>query len=87
MHHAGFDDDAPYKTKRLKTLVKEKGTRDDLQAVQTAIIRLKQTNSYKSWLRKSGPIPLDKSVRNALEAMIKRGLMEVEVFIEANKTS
>ncbi|EHZ2653557.1 hypothetical protein K5N43_000890 [Vibrio vulnificus] len=87
VHHAGFDDDAPYKTKRLKTLVKEKGTRDDLQAVQTAIIRLKQTNSYKSWLRKSGPIPLDKSVRNALEAMIKRGLMEVEVFIEANKTS
>ncbi|MBF4274719.1 Qat anti-phage system QueC-like protein QatC, partial [Vibrio anguillarum] len=81
VHHAGFDDDAPYKTKRLKTLIKEKDTRDDLQAVQTAIIRLKQTNNYKSWLRKSGPIPLDKSIRNALESTLKRGLMEVEVFI------
>ncbi|MBF4247735.1 hypothetical protein EA004_22580, partial [Vibrio anguillarum] len=72
---------------RLKTLIKEKDTRDDLQAVQTAIIRLKQTNNYKSWLRKSGPIPLDKSIRNALESTLKRGLMEVEVFIQANKTS
>ncbi|MDH5923679.1 hypothetical protein L8R85_21860 [Vibrio splendidus] len=87
VHHASFIDDAPYKTKRLKMLVKEKDTRDDLQAVETAIIRLNQTNNYKSWLRKSGPVPLDKSVRNALESMIRRGLMEVEEFIKANKTS
>lgn len=87
VHHAGFDTDAPYKVNKLQTLIKEKNTRDDLQAVQTAIIRLQQTNNYKSWLRKSGPIPLDKSIRDALDAMIKRGLMEVDIFIKANKTS
>ncbi|MCH2085754.1 MAG: hypothetical protein MK175_01095, partial [Pseudoalteromonas sp.] len=85
--HAGFTQDAPYKTKRLRGLIKEKDTRDDLQAVQTAIIRLKQTDNYRSWLRKSGPIPQDKDIREKLESTIKRGLAEVELFLQADKSS
>lgn len=85
--HAGFTQDAPYKTKRLKGLIKEKDTRDDLQAVQTAIIRLKQTDNYRSWLRMSGPIPQDKHIREKLESTIKRGLAEVELFLQADKSS
>ena len=85
--HAGFTQDAPYKTKRLKGLMKEKDTRDDLQAVQTAIIRLKQSDNYRSWLRKSGPIPQEKDIREKLESTIKRGLAEVELFLQADKSS
>ncbi len=85
--HAGFTQDAPYKTKRLRDLIKEKDTRDDLQAVQTAIIRLKQSDNYRSWLRKSGPIPQEKDIREKLESTIKRGLAEVELFLQADKSS
>lgn len=85
--HAGFTQDAPYKTRRLRGLIKEKDTRDDLQAVQTAIIRLKQTDNYRSWLRMSGPIPHDKHIREKLESTIKRGLAEVDLFLQADKSS
>ena len=85
VHRAGFSIDAPYKTRRLDALVKEKEARDDLQAVQTAIIRLKQTGNYRSWLRKSGPIPQDPAIREELVSTIKRGLAEVETFLNARK--
>lgn len=87
VHHAGFKDDAPYETKRLKGLMKEKNTRDDLQAVQAAIIRLKQDNNYRSWLRKSGPIPQNADIRDKLTSTIKRGLTEVEDFLQADMKS
>lgn len=85
VHRAGFSIDAPYKTRRLDALVKEKEARDDLQAVQTAIIRLKQTGNYRSWLRKSGPIPQDPGIRDKLVSTIKRGLAEVETFLNARR--
>jgi len=68
-------------------LIKEKDTRDDLQAVQTAIIRLKQTGNYRSWLRESGPIPQDKGKRALFESTINRGLAEVGEFIMADLRS
>jgi hypothetical protein len=86
VHHAGFTNDAPYKTQRINGLIKLKDTRDDLQALQTAIIRLKQTDNYRSWLRKSGPIPQDSGTRDNLASMIKRGLAEVEAFLNAEKS-
>lgn len=86
VHHAGFTVDAPYKTKRLKGLMKEKDTRDDLQALSTAIIRQNKTNNYKSWLRQSGPIPEDITIRNQLESTIERGLTEVDTFLKSEKT-
>ncbi len=86
VHHAGFIVDAPYKTKRLKGLIKEKDTRDDLQALSTAIIRQNKAKSYKPWLRQSGPIPEDITIRNQLESTIERGLKEVETFLKSEKT-
>jgi len=86
VHHAGFTVDAPYKTKRLKGLIKEKDTRDDLQALSTAIIRQNKAKNYKSWLRQSGPIPEDIAIRNQLESTIERGLKEVETFLKSEKT-
>jgi len=85
VYRAGFSVDASYKTNRLEALMKEKDIRDDLQAVQTAIIRLKQTNNYRSWLRQSGPIPQDSVIRDKLESTIKRGLAEVEAFLKAGR--
>lgn len=85
IHHAGFSKDAKYVSQNLKFVHKEKDTRDDLQAIQTAIIRLAKTQDYKSWIRQSGTLPSDQVIRSKLESTIKRGLKEVEVFLQANK--
>lgn len=85
IHHAGFSNDASYVSQKLKFVHKEKETRDDLHAVQTAIIRLGKTNDYKGWVRQSGPLPEDKATREKLESTIKRGLKEVETFLKAEK--
>lgn len=86
VHHAGFTVDAPYKTKKLKGLIKEKDTRDDLQALSTAIIRQGKAKSYKSWLRQSGTIPDDITIREQLASTIERGLKEVDTFLKSEKT-
>lgn len=85
IHHAGFSEDAKYVSQNLKFVYKEKNTRDDLQAMQTAIIRLSKTQDYKGWIRQSGSLPEDELTRNELESTIKRGLKEVEIFLEAVK--
>lgn len=85
VHHAGFTEDAPYVSQNLKFVHKEKETRDDLHAVQTAIIRLKDTKDYKGWIRQSGSLPDDDVTRKKLESTIKRGLKEVETFLKAEK--
>lgn len=83
IHHAGFSEDAKYVSHNLKFVYKEKNTRDDLQAMQTAIIRLSKTQNYKGWIRQSGSLPEDEVTRNELGSTIKRGLKEVETFLEA----
>ncbi|WP_288129861.1 Qat anti-phage system QueC-like protein QatC [Microbulbifer sp.] len=85
IHHAGFSKDAKYVSQDLTSVHKEKDTRDDLHSMQAAIIRLAKTQNYKSWIRQSGSLPEDQETRNNLESTIKRGLKEVENFLEANK--
>jgi len=85
IHHAGFSKDTKYVSQNLKFIHKEKDTRDDLQAIQTAIIRLAKTQDYKGWIRQSGSLPKEQSTRKNLEDMIKRGLKEVEVFLKVKK--
>lgn len=85
IHHAGFTQDAPYVSKNLKFVHNDKGTRDDLHAVQTAITRLNKSQDYKGWIRQSGSLPNEQTTREKLESTIRRGLKEVETFLEANK--
>ena len=85
IHHAGFSKDASYVSQKIKLVHKEKDARDDLHAVQTAIIRLEQTEDYKGWIRQSGSLPEDQVTREKLESTIKRGLKEVETFLKAEK--
>ncbi|MDL2196515.1 Qat anti-phage system QueC-like protein QatC [Shewanella algae] len=85
VHHAGFTEDAPYVSQNLEFVHKEKETRDDLHAVQTAIIRLKDSKDYMGWVRQSGSLPDDDVTRKKLESTIKRGLKEVENFLMAEK--
>lgn len=85
IHYAGFTKDSSYVSQDLKFIHKEKDTRDDLHAVQTAIIRLGKTKYYKGWVRQSGALPEDQVTRKKLESTIKRGLKEVETFIKAEK--
>lgn len=81
--HAGFTKDAGYAAPQLKSILKEPQKRDDLHAVQTAIIRLKRNPDYMSWLRQSGPLPRNKEIREQLESTVKRGLAEIEVFLKS----
>ncbi|EIF5018035.1 hypothetical protein LFV94_002550 [Vibrio vulnificus] len=83
VHYANLTEDADYDSKNLKVVLKEREKRDDLQAVQTAIIRLNRTSDYRSWLRQSGPLPSDADIRRKLESTIRRGLKEVEAFLTA----
>ncbi|MFA0251725.1 hypothetical protein AB4480_19955, partial [Vibrio sp. 10N.261.45.A4] len=69
----------------LKFVHNDKDTRDDLHAVQTAIIRLNKSQDYKGWIRQSGSLPNEQTTREKLESTIRRGLKEVETFLEANK--
>jgi len=85
VHHAKLTKDANYDSQNLKFVRKEHGKRDDLQAVQTAIIRLNKSGDYRSWLRQSGPLPSDPDIRKKLESTIQRGLAEVEVFLKVGK--
>lgn len=85
VHHAKFKSDADYEDQGLKLILKEFKTRDDLQSVQTAIIRLNKKQDYRGWLRQSGTLPKDADIRKKLELTIKRGLAEVETFLEAAK--
>lgn len=85
VHHAKLPKDASYDSQSLKFVHKERETRDDLQAVQTAIIRLNKSGDYRSWLRQSGSLPSDPDIRKKLESTIQRGLAEVEVFLKAGK--
>ena len=83
IYHAKLTEDANYDSQNLTFVHKEKEKRDDLQALQTAIIRLNKKGDYRSWMRQSGSLPDDIDFRKQLEAMIKRGLKEVEVFLKA----
>lgn len=85
VHHAGFKNDAAYENKNLQSILNVPKTRDDLQSVQAAIIRLNETSDYQSWLRQSGTLPSGVDVRQKLGSTIKRGLGEVESFLQAVK--
>ena len=85
VYHANITNDADYERLDLKNILKENGIRDDLQAVQTAIIRLTKSGDYSSWLRQSGSLPSDIGFRRDLASTIKRGLAEMETFLIAEK--
>tara|TARA_R110001606_G_scaffold361754_3_gene514957 strand:+ start:15184 stop:16515 length:1332 start_codon:yes stop_codon:yes gene_type:complete len=85
VHHAKLRKDANYEHKNLKSVLKERKKRDDLQALQTAIIRLKKTNDYRAWLRQSGPLPVNTDIRKKLASTIQRGLAEVETLFKAEQ--
>lgn len=85
VHHAKLKTDASYESQNLEFVKKEVKTRDDLQAVQTAIIRLNKSGDYRSWLRQSGSLPSNLDIRRKLESTIQRGLAEVESFLKAKK--
>ncbi|MFJ5536338.1 Qat anti-phage system QueC-like protein QatC [Vreelandella titanicae] len=83
IHHAKLTEDAPYGSQNLNFVFKDREQKDDLQALQTAIIRLKQSNDYLFWMRQSGSLPSDINTRKKLELTIKRGLAEVESFLKS----
>lgn len=77
-----FSIDASYIGQNLPSVLKYKNERDDLFAVIAAYTKLtKGANSF-SWVRSSGPLPIDQDVRNDLVSVFERGLFEVGDFLK-----
>ena len=80
---AGFSKDANYDLQRLSTVLKLDDQKDDILALSSAIIKLKNTTSNRRWVRQSGPLPLDTNSRDGLVKVFERGLREVEKFLKS----
>tara|TARA_Y100001956_G_scaffold82734_1_gene105056 strand:+ start:9193 stop:10527 length:1335 start_codon:yes stop_codon:yes gene_type:complete len=83
--HAGFTKDAKYEVSKIKNIMKEIEKRDDVIALQAAIMRLNESPDYMAWIRQSGPLPEDKKTRKKLEDTVSRGLAEVEAYFKSVK--
>jgi hypothetical protein len=55
---------------------------DDLLAVQTAILRARAA-PMRAIASRSGPLPIDASLRSQYEGVVRRGLDEMESFLLA----
>jgi hypothetical protein len=63
---------------RVKSLSKA-DDREDILAVRLA--SLKMHADPEKWIRRSGPLPVDGSVRRELASVFRRGLTEVDSYV------
>lgn len=81
-HSAGMVDDTRYNSKGqdLTTVIKDVNARDDLMAMILAARRL-PTEDVGKWVRQSGPLPLNRQIRNDLFGVASRGMGEVRSYL------
>lgn len=77
---AGYKIDASYDN-APSSVIRKHTARDDIQALGTAIMQNKSKKRIIDWVRKSGPLPQDAQVRNDIEDVVRRGLKEVEEYL------
>jgi len=79
-HKAGIVDDTPYRYPDLLAVMHDEDGRDDLIAVQAAIIR---GEPLKRWITRAGPLPLDSRQRAAYIEVARRGMDELAAHLRA----
>jgi hypothetical protein len=80
LHRAGIVDDTSYQYPDLHAVMQDEDGRDDLIAVQAAIIR---GEPLGRWVAKSGPLPLDSKERAAYIQVARRGMDELAAYLKA----
>lgn len=81
-HAAGMPDKTPYSSSGvdLGKVMRNEAGRDDLLAMLLAARRMASSNLGK-WVNSSGPLPLDRTRRDGLIDVARRGMDEVAVFL------
>ena len=83
IYEGGFTLDAAYLTPNIKSALKYKGDRDDLLALLSAYIKLNNGANAASWVRNSGVLPQDATIRASLINVFINGLNEVGRYLES----
>jgi hypothetical protein len=78
LHRGGVTDLTSYQCADLQSAMLAGDTRDDLVAVQTAVLR--GTNSQR-WVLQAGPLPIEPSVRASFYDVAARGLTELADYL------
>ncbi|MBK9657748.1 MAG: 7-cyano-7-deazaguanine synthase [Rhodanobacteraceae bacterium] len=68
----------------LQQVLVDETKRDDLMAMILAVRRLPATN-IAAWVARTGPLPQDANVRDALVDVVHRGLREVRDFLSTQR--
>lgn len=81
-HAAGLADPTPYALagQNLVTVLGRDGARDDLLAMILAARRMPTTDIAR-WVATSGPLPTDRTQRDALLSVADRGMAEVSAYL------
>jgi hypothetical protein len=82
LYAAGVSDPTPYEFDDLASVMSDANSRDDLIAVQSAILRLR-TELPRRWVLRAGPLPADSSQRNNYFDVAARGMGELEAFLRS----
>lgn len=82
LHAAGVEDETAYEAHDLASVLHSENDRDDLIAVQTAILRLR-TSDVKRWVLQAGPLPADSKLRNQHFNVASRGINELAAYLQS----
>jgi len=85
-HAAGWQDHTTYRSPgdNLRRVFESGTDSDDLMAMVVACRRLERTD-VSSWVAKTGPLPGDARVREALVDVVGRGMAEVRGFLASEQ--
>jgi hypothetical protein len=82
LHTAGVADVTSYQSPDLRVVMSEEGVRDDLVAVQSAILRLPK-HRIEPWVLQAGPLPQASQARQAYFDVAARGMAELASYLRA----
>jgi hypothetical protein len=80
LHSANVVDPTPYEFDDLPKVLNDPSGRDDLIAVQSAILRLR-TQQAARWVLQAGPLPQDVALRQRYFDVALRGMAELEQYL------
>lgn len=82
LHAAGVADATPYEFDNLHEVMADPNGRDDLIAVQSAILRLRNLPMGR-WVLQAGPLPAEAEIRQRYFAVARRGMNELEGYLRS----
>jgi hypothetical protein len=82
LHAANVADPTSYEFSNLLSVMDDADGRDDLIAVQSAILRLR-TEDVRRWVLQAGPLPQETALREQYISVASRGMAELEQYLRS----